>query len=121
MAQWKDCKKEPSEIGKKVLCQKDGDVYVAMRLEQYYIPIPFADHYFSKDLCDAETWCEIDYPGKLTGHLRIGINGEIIKISELREKYPDTYYEFFLMYKESIGTIPMPEGMKKGRRHKCPV
>ena len=104
---WKCCKKEPSETGKKVLCQQQGDLYVAMRLGKYYVPIPFADHYFCKHLCFPETWSEIDFPEGLTGHIRIGVEGneKLLTLSELEIENPQEFKEFFDMIIESIGTL----------------
>jgi hypothetical protein len=110
-SKWKDCVKEPSEIGKKVLCERNGDLFVAVRIEEYYIPMPFADHYFSKDLCKPTRWCEIDFPGELTGYYRVcpkGDGTEVIKLSECREKYPEIFWDLANAMINSIGKIPMP-------------
>lgn len=115
MNEWKDCVKEPSEIGKKVLCQRRGDFYVAMRIEDNYIPMPFADHYFCKELCFPEKWSEINYPDPYTGHIRVAPSGDlnnVIKLSDAKEKFPEVYWEFATALLISVGKIPKPEGMR---------
>lgn len=112
MTKWRDCVTDPSEIGKKVLCIRRGDVYVAIRFEEYYVPMPFADHYFSTDLCKPEKWCEIDFPEPYTGYIRVmpeGINGRVIKMSEARELNLESYWEFARKLIDSIGKIPFPD------------
>ena len=115
MTKWKDCVKEPSELGKKVLCQKHGDFYVAMRMDEYYIPMPFIDHYFCKDLCTPETWCEIDFPEPYTGYVRMapeGLGSEIMKLGDLKERYPEIYRAVADPLIASIGKLPKPAGME---------
>lgn len=113
--EWKDCVNDPSEIGKKVLCERNGDFYVAIRLEAYYVPMPFADHYFCKDLCKPNRWCEISFPEPYTGYFRVipeGVDSEMITLSEARKKHPSIYWKFYKLIIDSIGKIPKPEGMK---------
>ena len=112
---WNDCKKNPSELGKKVLCQREGDFYVATRIEEYYIPLPFADHYFCKVLCYPETWTEIHFPEPYTGYIRampIGCD-EMLDLSELKRIFPETYWQFVRPIIDSIGKIPRPKGMQE--------
>lgn len=111
MSKWKCCLKEPPETGKKVLCQRSGDLYVAMRIKEFYVPMPFANHYFCDRLCKPETWCEIDFPEGLTGHLRVGIQGtdEILKLSEVEFTHPELFNEFATPLIGSIGTLKPPE------------
>lgn len=108
---WKDCVKEPSELGKKVLCQRKGDFYVALRIEEFYLPMPFADHYFSIELCKPERWKEIDFPDPFKGYIKIVPAGTniIVNLSEAKEKYPDSYWQLALPLINSIGKIPKPE------------
>ncbi len=108
---WRDCVKEPSEIGKKVLCQKDGDFYVAIRVEDYYIPIPFADHYFGKKLSKPQTWCEISFPKPYTGHLRVKdrMTEEIMTLSDAKFRAPKAYMQFCRMIIKSIGALSRPK------------
>ena len=111
MDKWKCCIKEPSETGKKVLCHRKGDIYVAMRIKNYYVPMPFADHYTSTDLCHPETWCEIDFPEGLTGHVRVGNRGggEIITLSEAENRKWDIFEDFCKLLISSIGILKRPE------------
>lgn len=105
---WFDCVEQPSETGKKVLCQKNGDFYVAMRYGKHYVPMPFADHYFSSDLCFPETWQEIDFPEPYTGHCRISPTGylsEVITMSECEVTHPKIYKEFTDALIASIGKL----------------
>ena len=110
MTDWKCCKKDPSETGKKVLCHRKGDIYVAMRVMQYYLPMPFCDHYFCDDLCFPETWSEIDFPPGLTGHLRVVMpdNSNIISLSEMEVDYPHEFHEFASTMIKSIASLEKP-------------
>lgn len=114
MNKWKCCKENPSETGKKVLCQQKGDLYVAMRIYEYYIPMPFADHYFCGHLCHPETWSEIDFPKGLTGHTRVALEGkmELVTLSQLEIDNPEEFKEFAEMIIFSLGTLKKPEKNK---------
>lgn len=114
MSKWKCCIKEPSETGKKVLCCHKGDLYVAMRIKDYYVPMPFADHYSSTHLSHPETWCEIDFPQGLTGHVRVEEVGghEVITLSEAENRKWKVFEDFANMLISSIGKLKRPEGMK---------
>lgn len=106
---WHDCEKDPSETGKKVLCQQKGDIYVAVRLGKYYIPMPFADHYFCSHLCFPETWSEIDFPEGLTGHFRVLVDGgELKKFSECEHEFPEIFNDLKKLLINSIGTLKPP-------------
>lgn len=114
MSKWRCCKKDPSETGKKVLCNRKGDLFVAIRLKTFYVPMPFADHYFSPDLSHPDQWCEIDFPDRLTGLIRVlpeGIKGELITLSEYEIDYPDQFNEFANSLIASLGKLPKPKGM----------
>ncbi len=108
MKQWFDCVKQPSETGKKVLCQRHGDLYVAIRMGKYYVPMPFAEHHFCLHLCYPETWSEIDFPEGLTGHTRVFLPGETpqpITFSEAEVDYPDLFKQLYEGMIKSIGTL----------------
>lgn len=110
---WKDCLKEPAPLGKKVLCQNNGDFYVAQRFEEYYIPIPFPDHYNATHLSKPETWCEIDFPEPYTGYVRVQIPGHGDKkftLDELKLIDEKSYYELAESMIKFIGKIPKPKG-----------
>lgn len=114
MSKWKCCKKEPSETGKKVLCNHKGDLFVAVRLKNSYVPMPFADHYFSPSLSQPDCWCEIDFPEGLTGHIRVmpeGLDSDIITLSECEVDYPETFNDFASSLISSMGKIKKPVGM----------
>lgn len=122
MSQWRSCRKDPPETGKKVLCHRKGDIYVAMRLKQYYLPLPFCDHYFCDELCFPDTWCEIDFPEGLTGHLRVCMNipghGEVIMLSEMEVDFPEQFNKFAADMISSIATLE--KSMKKDRKKEPP-
>lgn len=111
MAIWKDCVKEPSESGKKVLCQHSGDFYVAQRLGKHYFPIPFNEHPNAEYLCFPETWCEIDFPEPYTGLIRIAVEDEetkneyLISISEAEVDYPEFYKKFYSTILSTLGSL----------------
>jgi len=91
-AVWRCCKTDVPETGKKVLCHRKGDIYVAMRMKNYYIPIPFADHRFATDLSQPDLWSEISFPGALTGKNRVIIEGgDPITFSEMEVDYPEEF------------------------------
>ena len=107
-SKWFDCVKQPSETGKKVLCCRRGDFYVAVRIKNCYIPMPFADHYFSPDLCFPELWSEIDFPEPYTGIYRVAPKGDInssIALSECEIDYPEIFKEFCEIIMGSIGKL----------------
>ena len=111
MSEWKDCIDEPSEVGKKVLCNRNGDIYVAVRFGDYYFPFPFISHYFAPDLVNPDTWSEISFPNGLTGYFRIapdGLSGKIIKWSEAMISHPKEYEEFTNSLLKNLGSIPRP-------------
>ncbi len=111
MSKWRCCKKDPPETGKKVLCQRRGDLYVAVRLKQYYLPMPFCDHYFCDDLCYPDSWSEIDFPEGLTGYFRVLMpdRNEVITLSEMEVDYPEKFKEFAGSLISSIATLKKPE------------
>lgn len=94
-----------------MLCQRKGDLYVAMRIGKYYVPMPFADHYFCTHLCYPETWSEIDFPEGLTGLSRVFLPGksELVTLSELEVDSPEVFKEFAEMLIGSIGKLKRPE------------
>ena len=111
MTKWKCCKTQPPETGKKVLCQQQGDLYVAMRLKKYYLPMPFSDHYFCSDLCFPESWSEIDFPEPLTGHIRVLVKNteKLITLSELEVDFPDEFNHFANAMIKYIATLKRPK------------
>lgn len=107
---WYDCVNEPSETGKKVLCLKHGDFYVAIRLGKYYVPMPFADHYFCLDLCTPEKWCAIDFPDNLTGITKVFqlYSNKLITLSECEIDYPDIFQEIAQSLINNMGKLKNP-------------
>lgn len=112
MTKWRCCKNDPPETGKKVLCHQKGDIYVAYRLLDRYIPTPFVDHYFSPNLSYPETWSEIDFPEGLFGRLMMGISGEdeLLSLAEFEVKYPEEFRGIAKMLIDSMGTLKKPDG-----------
>ena len=107
---WKCCIKEPSETGKKVLCFLKGDIYVATRIKDYYIPIPFTDHFFSPELSKPELWHEIDFPEGFTGLFKIGLplswnNYKIMTYSKYEQDYPADFDKLAKDMINSMGTL----------------
>jgi hypothetical protein len=89
---WKDPKIEKPEQGKKVLCEHEGDLYVAQRFGDYWFPIPFIDSKYSRYF-PPNLWQEINFPNSLSGKLLVKINLKLHDIDELEKKYPDVYVE----------------------------
>lgn len=112
---WRDCVKDPSPLGKKVLCCNRGDFYVAQRFEEYYIPIPFSDSCFAKDLCKPETWTEIDFPEPFTGYIRMQIQGygdELFTMDQVKIIDEKMYMEFVKLLIDDLERNPRPEKKK---------
>lgn len=105
MKHWNCCKTNPPEEGKKVLCRIGGDFYVAYRMKDYYIPMPFVTHVFAKRLCKAEEWQEIDFPKKYHGKLYImeKTEGEAFTLAELKHENPKLYNDLCDRMIDSIG------------------
>jgi len=112
---WKCCKTNPPELGKKVLCEIEGDIFVAQRYEDYYIPIPFADHPFAKQLCHPNYWCEIDFPKQLHGYTKVApssdgnespaeIYNRSITMDEYKRVAPEDYQKLADALISSIGS-----------------
>ena len=92
MTKWKCCIKEPSELGKKVLCFDNGDCFVGMRFDDYYIPIPFAGHYLAFQMSKPKFWCEIDFPEGYNGRITMSVDGgRMLNMTQLKEREPDAY------------------------------
>lgn len=107
MSIWFHCVTQPPELGKKVLCMNKGDVYVAMRFEDLYIPWPFATSKLSVGLTNPEMWCEIPFPEGYTGYLRVSLTGrpeDALTLEELKLVDEKTYFECIKPIIESIGS-----------------
>jgi hypothetical protein len=112
---WRDCVTDPSPVFKKVLCFRNGDLYVAMRIDEYYLPIPFSDHYFCKSLSKPQKWHQIPFPDGFTGETKISVTANlnnVITMEECEKLHPKLYREFANVMIASIGTLQKPEGMK---------
>ena len=96
-ATWKDCKTEHPELGRKVLCNKWGDLYVALRLEDDYFCFPFLSSEFSEHLLQPDMWASIDFPPGMHGRfLMIPAGGdELLTMTRYREQFYDEYMEFY--------------------------
>ena|ERR1700677_3244588 len=103
MTKWRDCKLDPPEEGKIVLCEHYGDFYTARRIKDRYLPPTFVTHIFCKHLQYPLTWSEIDFPERFTGRLFVGIEAEsLMTLPELKEEYPESYE---IITKEMISKI----------------
>lgn len=104
---WRCCIKDPPELGKKVLCNDSGDIFVGQRFDDYYIPMPFADHPLAKGICKPKTWQEIDFPDGLKGYVKVAPNGDLayqLTMDQLKERHPEMYREFADAIINSIGS-----------------
>ena len=104
---WRCCIKDPPHLGKKVLCHHEGDIFVAQRFEEYYVPIPFADHPLAKGLCKPDIWQEIDFPNNLTGYMRVAFSegaSQSLILDEVKKEYPVLYHEMAKAMIKSIGS-----------------
>lgn len=103
--QWFRCQEDPPETGKKVLVCCKGDIYVAMRFFNVYLPMPFFDHYHSTVLSKPEIWSEIDFPPGLDGKMRIMADGRMMEMPEWEEKFPEEYVKFANNLIACIGSL----------------
>lgn len=101
---WRDCIKDPPELGKKVLCGRQGDFFVAQRFEEYYFPIPFLDSKYARDLSTPEIWAEIDFPPPFTGYIRVFCveSDELVTMDQYKKSDPDSYYDLVQKIVESM-------------------
>lgn len=93
MNSWKNPKVFIPDQGKKVLCMNKGDFYVAQRMGEYWLSIPFCDSKYAYS-SPPDLWCEIDFPEGFTGKLHFGVDGEMLDLDEFEKRYPDQYMEF---------------------------
>lgn len=89
---WQSPKVELPTQGKKILCLKGGDVYVAQR---------FGDRYFTYIRNAAEMlehptlWAYFEMPEPYEGLFKVSLgDGEFMTIDEFEQKHPDEYKEF---------------------------
>lgn len=78
--------------GKKVLCCSKGDISIRQRFADYWFPIPYVDSKFA-DIKEPELWQEIDFPGDLTGYLRVFWEGILYNMDEFEKVNPSGYNE----------------------------
>lgn len=92
---WFDCKNDPPETGRKVLCHHHGYIFVAYRIRDVYIATPFFSHSAAKEVSDPDCWSPIEFPGKLTGHIIVQVaeDGQTLTLSECEIYYPEIFAE----------------------------
>lgn len=107
MNKWRDCKTDPSPMGKKVLCRSGGDFFVGQRFRDFYLPIPFVDHPLAEPLVKPDEWQDIDFPPPYTGYLLIKLEEDdfLMTMDELRQKHPEEFEALVDVYIQSVGKM----------------
>jgi len=110
---WKSCKENPPDIGQKVLAFHKGDIYVVVRYEDHYLPMPFFDHYHALNLCFPEMWMELDFPEGFNGKMRVAIDGEILDMPQYKCRHPEKYKELADSMIKGAGTLQRPKEIQR--------
>lgn len=113
MNEWnKPSEKKPPQ-GKKVLCMRKGDFYVAQRFKDYWFSIPFADSKYAF-FKEPELWQDINFPDGYTGFMKILVSPDDyilrfeenpykeINVDELEKHDPDAFYLLIESLKKSF-------------------
>jgi hypothetical protein len=103
---WRDCKKDPSPEGLKVLCCHHGDFYVAIRLKDRYLPFPFNSHKWAPRLSLPEKWQQISFPDDYTGMFFVIEDGKKLTIEGFKKNNPRAYEDFCQKLINSLGKEP---------------
>ena len=117
---WIDANLRLPEVGQKVLCFKKGDVYVAVRFEDKFVPMPFATHTHALALSKPDKWAEITFPPGYTGKMRavvsynsdLLISEQAIDIPAYKKQDPEKYLEFANSLINSLGMDDLEEAKK---------
>lgn len=91
--------------GLKILCFRQGDLWVARRLEldgeNFWMEVPYGGNMGAVLTDEPEYWMQLELPGTFTGYLKIGLedinNGEPITLDEFQAKDPESHREFVHM------------------------
>ena len=78
--------------GKKVLCFKNGDCWIAQRFGDDWIPMPFSDSRYATSVVP-DVWASIEMPEGYTGETKIYVDQELFNIDELEKVKPETYHK----------------------------
>lgn len=116
---WKNCEKEPPEEGIKVLCCRRGDIYVAVKLKDYYVPVPFGTHPFAKELSKPDKWSEIDFPDGLKGKFYLFTKGEMYDVEQQKTLFPKEYNEFCDCFIKSLSNEKSDKELREKYGEKC--
>ena len=104
---WIDPKDILPPQGKKILYFRKGDIYVVQRFGEYWLPIPFHDSRYSKEIYkkQPEYWADIYCPSNYTGKIHVYVDDEMHDIDSLEKHHPSTYLEM-LKFQIPIWEIP---------------
>ena len=91
---WISVKDRLPRQGQKVLCERKGDVYVAIRIKDRFLCFPFNSHKFCIDFQFPELWTPINFPKKMEGLLYVLIEGEKMDMDGFEKKYPEWFERF---------------------------
>lgn len=94
--------------GLKILCFRQGDLWVARRLElkgkSYYLEIPYGGKTSAILTDEPDYWMHLELPEKYTGFIKVGINGgEPLTLDELQRVDKLFHEEFVEMFIKSAG------------------
>lgn len=98
--------------GLKIICFKQGDLWVARRFaykgKSIYVEIPYGGKNGSFRTDTPQYWMRLDLPEGYSGYMKIGIEGsEPMTFDELQDKHPQDHEEFITMLLTSMKS-PMP-------------
>jgi hypothetical protein len=92
--------------GLKILCFRQGDLWIARRFEckgkSVYLEISYGGENGSILTDIPEYWMQLDLPDGYTGYMRIGIEDHIVMtMDEYQQNFPKEHEEFVTMIIES--------------------
>jgi len=99
---WYKTREKLPPQGLKVLYFDRGDMWVAYRFGQYWVPIPFCDSKFA-NTDPPDMWAYISLPTGYTGRMSAQMDGERISIDDMQIKYPTEYEDMVKSILDSIG------------------
>jgi hypothetical protein len=85
--------------GLKILCFKEGDLWVSRRFnykgKSVYLELPFDPIHKANVTPEPEYWMQVELPQGFTGYIKLGIDGaEPITLDILEREDPETHKEF---------------------------
>ena len=92
---WQSCKTDPPEEGQKVLLHANGDIYVGMKIGDFYLPSYVTEEKYMDNLMNPNIWSFIEFPDGLEGKLKFKIDGKkkMYTLPEIKGQFPDSYDE----------------------------